>query len=190
MKKLLGILILNLLLSSESVAKVGTGNINLSDQVIRDFIAYVQSAKRKPVRFLITGDGQEARSWFCPYSRCDATGSADEERLCRNETGKDCFTFALRRNIKWKNEFTRNSSASEKKFTSKDDFSTIKEKLTKLGFIDNDFSLNTTKPKKQKEKEKEISKDLIKHLKSLSELYESGALTKEEFQKAKKKILN
>tara|TARA_B100001142_G_scaffold222917_1_gene221084 strand:- start:1169 stop:2191 length:1023 start_codon:yes stop_codon:yes gene_type:complete len=34
------------------------------------------------------------------------------------------------------------------------------------------------------------SNDLIKQLKTLNELYESGALTKEEFTKAKKKLLN
>ena len=32
--------------------------------------------------------------------------------------------------------------------------------------------------------------DLVKQLKSLNELYKSGVLTKEEFEKAKKNILN
>jgi hypothetical protein len=32
--------------------------------------------------------------------------------------------------------------------------------------------------------------NLTEHLKTLSELYKSGALTKEEFTKAKKKLLN
>ena len=32
--------------------------------------------------------------------------------------------------------------------------------------------------------------DLLGQLKTLKELYDSGALTKEEFEKAKKKILN
>ena len=34
------------------------------------------------------------------------------------------------------------------------------------------------------------SSDIVKQLKDLKELYDSGALTKEEFEKAKKKILN
>ena len=34
------------------------------------------------------------------------------------------------------------------------------------------------------------SGDLVEQLKNLNELYKSGALTKEEFEKAKKKILN
>jgi len=35
-----------------------------------------------------------------------------------------------------------------------------------------------------------VNKDLIKQLKTLNDLYKSGALTKEEFTKAKKKLLN
>ena len=35
-----------------------------------------------------------------------------------------------------------------------------------------------------------ISSDIVDQLKSLNDLYKSGALTKEEFEKAKKKILN
>ena len=48
---------------------------------------------------------------------------------------------------------------------------------------------------KQKKKEKKKTKntdnnDIVKQLKDLEELYKSGVLTKEEFTKAKKKILN
>ena len=35
-----------------------------------------------------------------------------------------------------------------------------------------------------------MSDDIVKQLKDLNELYKSGALTKEEFEKAKKKLLN
>ena len=57
----------------------------------------------------------------------------------------------------------------------------------------------TTKPIKpdahlntgdQKENNVSENKDLTEQLKVLSELYKSGALTKEEFTKAKKKLLN
>ena len=34
------------------------------------------------------------------------------------------------------------------------------------------------------------SSNMVEQLKSLSELYKSGVLTKEEFEKAKKKLLN
>ena len=35
-----------------------------------------------------------------------------------------------------------------------------------------------------------MNDDLVKQLKDLNELYESGVLTEEEFSKAKKKLLN
>ena len=43
---------------------------------------------------------------------------------------------------------------------------------------------------KKKSKVKTDNNDLIKQLKALNELYKSGALTKEEFEKAKNKLLN
>ena len=42
----------------------------------------------------------------------------------------------------------------------------------------------------KKEPKKKTSDDLVKQLKDLNELYESGVLTEEEFSKAKKKLLN
>ena len=37
---------------------------------------------------------------------------------------------------------------------------------------------------------KKTDDDIVQKLKDLEELYKSGALTKEEFEKAKKKLLN
>lgn len=44
--------------------------------------------------------------------------------------------------------------------------------------------------KKEKIKQTDDRNDIVEQLKNLKELYDSGALTKEEFEKAKKKILN
>ena len=66
--------------------------------------------------------------------------------------------------------------------------------LTELGFYDCDRSSVTSTPKidKKKEVKKESvnDKDIVKKLKDLKELFDSGVLTKEEFEKAKKKLLN
>ena len=35
-----------------------------------------------------------------------------------------------------------------------------------------------------------MNEDVVQQLKDLNEMYKSGALTKEEFEKAKKKLLN
>ena len=44
--------------------------------------------------------------------------------------------------------------------------------------------------KKKKKPKKKTNEDIVKKLKDLNELYESGVLTKEEFEKAKNKLLD
>ena len=80
--------------------------------------------------------------------------------------------------------------------------SEVRAKLAKLGFYNNDFLDTTitskiTKKKETKKVEKKITKkitksdsDIVSKLKDLKELLDSGVLTKEEFEKAKKKLLN
>ena len=46
------------------------------------------------------------------------------------------------------------------------------------------------KIEKKKEPKKKMNGDIVQQLEDLEELYESGVLTKEEFTKAKKKLLN
>jgi len=46
------------------------------------------------------------------------------------------------------------------------------------------------KVEKKKEPKKKMSEDIVQQLKDLNELYKSGVLTKEEFEKAKKKVLS
>ena len=66
--------------------------------------------------------------------------------------------------------------------------------LTELGFYDGGSASTTSTPKavKKKEVKKESleDKDIVQKLKDLKELFDSGVLTKEEFEKAKKKLLN
>jgi hypothetical protein len=68
----------------------------------------------------------------------------------------------------------------------------IVAKLTELGFYGNDTS-STIKPKTEKKKAKIIDDNnskLIENLKVLKKLFDDGVLTKEEFTKAKKKLIN
>ena len=50
--------------------------------------------------------------------------------------------------------------------------------------------LKQTKKKQSKKTEQSSDEDIVQKLKDLNEMYKSGALTKEEFEKAKKKLLN
>ena len=183
MKKILWIIFLSLFCFNISFAKNGYGKISLSDNVIRDFQRYI-SDKQEPVIFLVTEDGKGSVGWFCPYSQCMPTGSSLERQKCEEYYMKKCYRLATRRVIVWKNEFTKKANRSEKSFRKKDDFMTIKNKLTKLGLVGDIFETESTNTKI------EDNKDVVKKLKALNELYKSGALTKEEFTKAKNKLLN
>ena len=46
------------------------------------------------------------------------------------------------------------------------------------------------KKSKEEVKQTDDSNDIVQQIKDLNEMYKSGALTKEEFEKAKKKLLN
>ena len=67
-------------------------------------------------------------------------------------------------------------------------------KLKELGFYDgvskNSNTKSSTKSSTPKITKKKEDNDIVKKLKELNELYNSGVLTKEEFDKAKKKLLN
>ena len=58
--------------------------------------------------------------------------------------------------------------------------------LQELGFYDG----GTTQIKKIEKKSIDYSNDIVQQIKDLTVLYESGVITKEEFEKAKQKLLN
>ena len=65
--------------------------------------------------------------------------------------------------------------------------------LTELGFYDGGkpVSVKTkTKVEKKETNESKKDEDIVSKLKDLKELFEAGSLTEEEFDKAKKKLLN
>ena len=134
MRKLLTIIFFFLFTTSNSFASGGVGDLKLSDNVISNFQKYL--SYRKPVVFLVTTDGQNSVGWKCPYSRCVTTGSMNEKKLCSRRFVTNCEIFALRRSVKWKNSFSKNVSAKDKKFSSKDSIPEIKSKLILLGFLD------------------------------------------------------
>ena len=184
MKKVLAIIVLSLLMSVNTFAKNGTGDLILSDSVIYSLEKYLKH--KKPVKFLVTKDGLNSSSWKCPHSRCVPSGSDNEEALCERRWGKKCYTFVFRRSIKWQNDQTQDAKGKEKRLSSKDSITEIKTKLTALGF----YGSNTVDRKKTKKIIPANNSNLTSRLEQLNKLYKSGALTKDEFTKAKKKILN
>jgi hypothetical protein len=191
MKKLLGIVVLGLLLSGNAYTKdyTGTGEIKLSDQVIRNFQHYIQIKKVNKKRadpgiFMITLDGSESYYYYCSHNLsggCLNNMGYKEMKRCKDAHKQECALFAKRRVVVWKNGI--NDGKKKSRFNSKMTNSEIKAKLTELGFYGNAQVKKTTNNISD-------SDNLTEKLKALNELYKSGALTKEEFTKAKNKLLN
>ena len=186
MKKFLTILILIFALQVPSLASdYGKGELKLSPQVVGWFIKYVKlGTGKKPSVFLVTTDGATSMYWQCPYSRCAPGNYKIEIEHCENRHGKECAVFARRRTVKWKNGI--NKGNKESKFNSKWSETQIEAKLTELGFLGN----TVQKIEKKQTSQTNDASDITKQLKDLIKMYESGTITKEEFEKAKKKLLN
>ena len=206
MKKLLGIIVLGLFICNTAsfAFTKGTGEVKMTDKAVSHFIKYIKGEsnfkntsgfekKPKPSMFILSSDGDWTMAWFCPYSSCQDSRSADTIKDCERETGTSCGVFAARRTIYWDNGI--NTKKNKARLKSKMTNSEIRAKLTEFGFLGGSISKTTTTTPKITKKKKEVKKlkndkNIVKELKDLNDLYNSGALTKEEFAKAKKKLLN
>ena len=110
---------------------------------------------------------------------------------CKKKSGKECYIFANGYKIKWDNGTSVKSRILKKK-----DIKAGKTiaRLTGLGFYDGGNLLEVKKKskivKKKKIDKNKIDDDIVSKLKDLKDLFDTGALTKEEYSKAKKKLLN
>ena len=200
-----------------SYAKWGKGELKLSKEAMETVIMYMYGAgskrysgndKRKndPMILSISEDGKSYHYFYCPVeyqNNCIETGIAhDTITSCQKySNGTPCFVFAKKRRIVWKN------GGPKVKIKKKDLKSpyVVAQKLQEAGFYDGDISklvgidvstgqinedISITGEKETNEsKTKTSEKDIVKELETLTKLFESGALSKEEFEKAKKKLL-
>ena len=200
MKKLLGIVVLCLMWCSNSNSAdkfVGTGELKLSDNTVRNFIKYARATFDQPAQFYVTTDGTGSYSLFCPHGTCRSAMKKKRIDECERHYNKECKLFAMRRTVKWKNGINLGKKQSKFKHNWTD--SEIRAKLTELGFLGNTTSsTTTTEPKitKKKKVKKKITKkttsssDLAAQIKELKQLLDDGIITEEEFTKAKKKLLD
>ena len=173
-----------------------------------------KSVFNKPSAFWITIDGSRSYWWYTPqgadrdqrvyqtysddFQANEANTSGDagnsmskptEERdKCERHHGQSCSRFAKGRYVSWNNGINPKGKAA--KFSSEMNESEVRAKLASLGFYNDDFLDTTTTPKITEKKETKSDADIVPILKDLKELLDSGVLTKEEFEKAKKKLLN
>ena len=174
---------------------VGKGELKLSDHSVEGLKIYnegriVKGKREKPLVFVISSDGTWSGWSYCPYTECRMIIHNDVIKDCERDTGIKCGVFAYRRTVYWDNEI--NEKSNRLKLKKKWDLKRLKSELTSSGFYDDGETITKKKKKmkKIKKKKKKMNDDIIDQLNKLNDLYKSGALTKEEFEKAKKKILN
>ena len=202
MKKIIAILAFTLFFSHNLSAgvttgyKLGEGTLKITKNTAdilefyfsggkRGFYAEKQKAPWKPGLIAISVDGAHSSFFRHPLSvnQIDSkhyAGMAISD--CQKKSGKECFLFANGYKIVWDN----GSSKKKRRFKSKDIRAgkTI-ALLTDLGFYDG-ASSNEIKD----DKNSNSDDDIVKKLNNLKELLDSGAITQDEFNKAKKKLLN
>ena len=197
MKKLFFIILLSIFVSKSTFAKtIGEGELKLDDSILEYFWQYIKGkGNKKPGTFVIAIDGSYATYWYCPESRCAASAEKEYVKICEIDAKIECKVFARSRTIKWKNGINPGKGKISK-INSRQSYDEFKNQMTQLGFYGNNLTIKKEKIEKKESKKtvKKIdasgSSDLTEQLKTLNELYKSGALTKEEFTKAKKKLLN
>ena len=203
-KKLLSIIVLGLLLSGNAYSKDGSGDLRFTSQSFNNFLAYlrgdgsdkggVMMSSGMPTGFAINQKGNNTFYYYCPKKygdNCMPGGHMRAQNDCTNISKKRgdgrCFVFAKGRKIVWDSvnyKIKKNPSVAE-----------IKEVFAKNGWygaIENKEIVKPKITKKKKEVTKKVSKnssDIVDKLKELNELKDNGVLTDEEFDKAKKKLL-
>lgn len=118
---------------------------------------------------------------------------------CKKKSGQECFLFANSYKIVWNNGTDEKRRNLKRKDIKAGKTIAI---LSDLDFYDGNTSSSNITPKVTEKNEPKAKKrivtendslsdkDIVKKLKDLKDLLDSGVLTNEEFEKAKKKLLN
>ncbi len=179
----------------------------------------MQLSKNKrshPLVFTVAKDGKMSHYYYCPYVRgCvdDSLIQGKSEKKCeKNSNGVECYTFAIGKRVVWKNG---EKKLKIKKSDLKNPF-IVAKKIQEAGFYDGDISklsgidmdtgqidkdISITGKDKTEvvekedktevvEKSSDSNSNIVDQLTKLKALLDSGAITNEEFDKAKKILLN
>ena len=168
MKKLLGIVVLGLLLSTNAYAgkKWGEGELKLSPSVTKVFIKYIKGKhSESPYLFAVSIDGFSYNYYYCGQGLNNCQGG-DEfilEECEKYSNGVKCGLFARNRTIKWKNGINPGKGKAST-INSKWSDSEIKAKLTELGFLGGETKKIEKKETKKTDAKKQKAKDECKEL--------------------------
>ena len=215
MKYIVLFLFFILLQTNTSHAKWGKGELKLTQETMEVVMMYMYGAgntkysgagKRthNPTIMAVSQAGTSYMYSYCPVEYHDGCVPPNVGRIIKScekySNGSPCFIFAKKRRIVWKN------GGPKVKIKRKDLKSPYKvaKMIQDAGFFDGDLAslagidISTGQVNEditltgEKEK-KEIGtneKDIVEELETLTKLFDSGALTKQEFEEAKNKLLN
>ena len=212
MKIFLKIFLILLLICNKSFAKSGKGELKLGKHTLEKFLVYIyaeqpdknigDNLKANPLVFSVDENGWSHMYYYCNFEKCyDANAEHQAKLRCQKNSGLvPCWTFARKKRLVWKNSINKKNLnlapyiKQGKLYVAK----IIQEK----GFYDGDIYELEGITKSSSETNEIITnnqsdtnltnntKSIVDQIKDLKDLYDSGVLTKEEFEKAKKKILN
>ena len=188
MKKILSIVVLILLLCSNSYAvKKGKGEVTLSNQSVDWLIKYIRGkGSKKPMAFILSSNGAWSSYWYCGEGACRDGNFMPTIRKCEADTDTECGIFARRRTILWDNGVKPKKAVINSKWSDQE----IKDKLKEWGFLGGSTSSTTTTTPKITKKKNGNKGSTVEQLETLAALFKAGSLTKEEYDKAKKKVLS
>ena len=163
--------------------------------------------KTKPLLFTLSESGSAFLYNYCSFSTCREPNRHKAILRCQKySNGTPCYTFASKKKIVWKND--QNPKGLNLRKEMKHGRNHVAQIIKDAGYYNGDLTLlrgfktevlttsksssNTTTTPKITKKEKTSTNlgNTVEQLETLTKLYESGALTEEEFKEAKKKILN
>ena len=200
MKKILLITTLLFLISVNSQAKVGKGELRMSPEMLEYFKKYLRNEYAST--FVVSADGKFALYGICGVKLCSGGPghTATMMKNCKGVYGEKCYIFAQRKNkkkiIRWnKNNYefpnedwdyngsVRSESLSSNNKGIRKDISDndIINVLIELDFIE--------KKEKKTIDKKNPSESIVSKIKKLFDLHKSGALNEEEFKLAKDILL-
>ena len=199
--KIIKVIFLSLFVSLSAYSNTGYGNLKLSANVVVTFQKYLDfnsvhnkskgpDAWGRPGMFAISKDGLVAGYGYCPRGKQCRPSPSVALNSCRNRGGDNCQIFAKGRKIVWNkvnHRISRKATRSE-----------IVKILEDLSFYgDNESKIKPFISKKKKKSKnddnshyRKESDNIVSLLKSLKDLYDSGDLSKEQYEKAKKKLLD
>ena len=211
--KILIYLLITLLFTSNSYAvktyKKGKGPLSISENTAHVLEYYFsggskgkwadpQKADWYPYVIAISEDGHyygiiRQPKRFASQNVDEKNYSALAVRNCKKMAQKDgypqeCFLFAIKTKIVWDNGSSKKRRRLKKsEIKAGKTFSILKELNFYKGESQNP---NSNKNTSSNNNSNTSNSEIVEQIKSLKKLYDDGVLSKEEFEKAKKKILN